>query len=248
MEVSGVTSDRGENFTTATMCTAIRGIRFLFGHTQWIQKVRVVNMSFAGSKGGWGPKGDMKWNISRDLVFNDRLWVASAGQAAVAGNPGQRKLMYPAAHSNVLGVTGALAVYAGGGDWNFQVHPESNYWDLVEPQENSAYPVSGIYAFFPKPDAQWLPCPTMPQGWLLRLDGADYDVSGGTSEAAAQISALGFLLYDQKVRQTGNNLASSRYLVKCRIVYTSYPDMVFQGNPPHVLAGVAYFRDALNGW
>jgi len=55
-------------------------------------------------------------------------------------------------------------------------------------------------------------------------------------------------LYDQKVRQTGNNLASSRYLVKCRIVYTSYPDMVFQGNPPHVLAGVAYFRDALNGW
>jgi hypothetical protein len=48
--------------------------------------------------------------------------------------------------------------------------------------------------------------------------------------------------------QTGNPLASSRFLVKWRIIYTSYPDMLYLGNPHHALAGVASFWEALNGW
>jgi len=243
-------SDVDGQFNTATIVTAIRAIRFEFGHTKWIQKVRVVNMSFAGDKGifSWYPKGDMKYNIGRDLIFNDRLYIAAAGQTYAPAH-GQRKLMYPAAHDNVLGVTGALAVYSGGGDWDFFAHEDSNYWDLADPQENSAYPVSGIYWFSPAPDTQWLPVPSCTNpDYGFSLDGAQYYRGGGTSEATAQISALAFLLYDKKARQTGNKLASNRFAVKCRIVYTSYPDMVFQGNPHHVLAGVAYFRDALYQW
>jgi hypothetical protein len=239
MKVTGF-DELNANFNVCTMVQAMRAIRFEFGHTKWNEKVRVVNMSFsADGRLRWWPSQNMKYHIGRDLIFNDRLYVGAAG------NDGQHKLMYPAAHDNVLGVTGGRAYLQAGWSWWYEAHPGSNYWDLVVPQENSAYPVSGIYGFLDSSHHQLLP---VPDGDGTTIDYAQYDAAGGTSEATAQISALAFLLYDKKARQTGDPLASSRVLVKRRIVQTSYSDMMYQGDPHHVLAGVAWFSGALFGW
>jgi hypothetical protein len=243
MRVTGALDQVAPIYSSGAFVTGIRAVRFEFGHTKWIQKVRVVNMSFAGNKGPWWPKGDMKYNIGRDLIFNDRLYVGAAG------NDGQRVLKYPAAHDNVLGVTGGTATFLGAGQWGFTADPGSNYWDLAWPQENSAYPVSGIYGFTQPevggPYTQWLP---RPEGAGVPVDGAQYGSCGGTSEATAQVSALAFLLYDKKARQTGNPLACSRYLVKHQIVHTSGSTMMYQGDPNHVLGGVVSFWEALRYW
>jgi len=248
MKVTGF-NQLDANFSAGTMVTAIRAVRFEFGHTKWIEKVRVVNMSFAGGKSFWFPKGDMKYNIGRDLIFNDRLYVGAAGNSY----PGVHKLMYPAAHSNVLGVTGALATFIGAGEWRFDAHEDSNYWDLAWPQENSAYPVSGIFGFTQPliggPYEQWLPVPDCTNSdYFNVVDGAQYFKGGGTSEATAQVSALAFLLYDKKVRDTGDPLACNRNLVKLQIVHNSGSTMAYQGDPHHVLGGVVSFWEALRYW
>src|SRR5690606_34419717 len=86
---------------------AVRGLRFKLKHEQWHFNVRVVNMSFSWPSylrsipdldDPFAPT--FKKNVSLDLSKNDRLYVASAGNEA-----GQRRA-YPAAHSNVLGVSG----------------------------------------------------------------------------------------------------------------------------------------------
>jgi hypothetical protein len=234
-------------FSTGSIVEALRAMRLEFGHTKYIEKVRVVNMSFSGDRAPPSPKGDFKYNIGRDLVFNDRLYVAGAG------NEGQRVLKYPAAHPNVLGVTGAIATFLGAGQWNFDAHEDSNYWDLAWPQENSAYPVSGIFGFTPPeigdPYEQWLPVPDCSnRDYYHTVDGAQYFKGGGTSEATAQVSALAFLLYDKKVRDTGDPLACNRNLVKHQIVHTSGSTMMYQGDPTHVLGGVVSFWEALRYW
>jgi hypothetical protein len=197
----------------------------------------------------------MKSNINRDLRQNDRLYVGSAG------NDGAATLSYPAAHDNVLGVTGAMAHRQQNNTWRYSAHHDSNYWALTYPTENSAYAISGIYAFDNDPDKiqhpndvfsgfQALP---VPPGWGNDseefLDGAMYyTFNGATSSAAAQISALAFLLYDVKARQTGNVLASSYTAVRYRIVYMRNADLTYNNDPNHRLAGVANYWLALTGW
>jgi hypothetical protein len=69
-----------------------------------------------------------------------------------------------------------------------------------------------------------------------------------TSSATARISALAFLLYDAKVRQTGNVLASNYTAVRHRIVHQRMANMSWNGDPDHTLSGVANYIIALNGW
>jgi hypothetical protein len=57
-----------------------------------------------------------------------------------------------------------------------------------------------------------------------------------------------FVLSDKKARDTGDPLASNRYLVKHQIVHTSGSTMVYQGDPNHVLGGVVSFWEALRYW
>jgi hypothetical protein len=233
-----------EKISASSPVKAIRAIRFNFGHTKWIEKVRVVNMSFsADGMFRWWPSQDIKYNIGRDLIFNDRLYIGSAG------NDGKHTLQYPAAHDNVLGVTGALAWRQTEHPLNFTytVHEDSNYWGIVYPPENSAYAVSGIYQFV-EPDAQLLPVPPGNNNYDIIYDSARYNLAGGTSESTAQISALAFLLYDAKARQTGNPLASSWQNVRYRITHTKQPDITFNNDPNHKIAGVADFGNALCGW
>ena len=229
--------------SSSSMVKSIRAIRFNFGHTKWAKKIRVVNMSFGGGKiSSWWSPNDMLLNISRDLKYNDRLYIAGAG------NQSTHKLVYPAAYSNVLGVTGALASRLEDGiNWHFDVDPLSNYWDIVYRDVNAVYAVSGIYGFANEfSGCQALPSPP---GLGYENDSAIYDITdGGTSSAAAQISALAFLLYDAKARQTGNVLASSYPTVRNRIINTQMALLIDENNPNHRMAGVANFMCALNAW
>jgi hypothetical protein len=224
-------------------------LRFFFAHGQWIEKVRVVNFSNASQWDfNWFPYAEMKSNIALDLNRNDRLYVASAGN----GNPGGNVNRYPAALSNVLGVTGALASYVQDPvthlwSWSFTPHPGSNYHN-----DTTTYQVSGIYGFASTAFTEYA---AKTPGSLKAGDsyedgqpsGDVYGPLGGTSECAAQVSALAALLYDKKWRDTGNDLASSYTAVEAQITGTRSPNMV-QSSPYKLLPGVINIQGALSTW
>jgi hypothetical protein len=251
MKVTGVINGKSPIFSNASIVKAIRALFYHFGHWHWREKVRVVNMSFSGSKTPWWMKNDMKGSISQDLKSNDRLYVAGAG------NDGAHVLSYPAAHSNVLGVTGAIAHRQLNGTWRFSANPNSNYWDLTSPMDNSAYPISGSYSLDNSPNTVLYPqdtysghqaFPIPPGNGMLVDDALYYAEDGGTSSATAQVSALAFLLYDARVRQTGSFLASSYPEVRHRIVHQRMANMSWNGDSNHTLSGTANYIIALNGW
>jgi hypothetical protein len=250
LHVTGLDAAGDDLINGDSLVKAVRAIRFNFSHEKWAEKVRVVNMSVGGSSGSWWPRADMKYNIGRDLVFNDRLYVAAAG------NSGLHRLSYPAAHDNVLGVTGAMGKKESEDEYtenySFSADPLSTYWNLSSPLVNSPYPVSGISQFADDLQGhavyQLLPVPPGDNLEDLPIDGARYNAAVGTSGAAAQISALAFLLYDKKARATGNRLASSLQAVKLRIVSSEQGILNDPNDPSRVLAGVADFSEALTGW
>jgi subtilisin family serine protease len=167
-----------------TFSKAIRALRFQFAHGKWAYKVRVVNMSFGGNNlySWWWQVKNPKWNLSRDLARNDRLYVASAG------NDGLHVRRYPAAHSNVLGVTGLFCM----GEGQYSAYSGSNWY------YDNTYPISGIFSFTEGRDyAQTTSTPYYEYPQYQYYDGF-----GGTSAAAPQVSALAYHLYSHRPNVT----------------------------------------------
>ncbi len=242
--IEGVPNDRPQ-YSSGSPRKAVRGLRFHFKHEQWQFQVRVVNMSLS-----WpsfvrnipeldDPFGStFKTNVSRDLNINDRLYIGSAG------NEGGQKRAYPAAHSNVLGVSG------------LDYDPDFNqFWyqnrsgDSSNYMPDATYPVSGVYtitagetnlrrytAITPPLGGYWGSIPT--EQWY-------YKWFGGTSCAAPQVSALAYHLYSRKPYLSpspqADYLSVSNRIVNTRI---SYMEPGFT----HPLKGPANFHDALTGW
>src|SRR5690606_20892814 len=139
-------------------------------------------------------------NVSLDLSKNDRLYVASAGNEA-----GQRRA-YPAAHSNVLGVSG-LDYDANSDTYTYRLRtfPERNSSNFMP---DDTYPVSGVYTMddFETYTAVTHPLPGhwgyfdgVGNDWLYDHPKYTYYLPfGGTSAAAPQVSALAYYLYSWK--------------------------------------------------
>ncbi|MBN2082168.1 S8/S53 family peptidase [bacterium] len=184
---------------------AVRALRFEFRHDRWTSLVRVVNMSISWPSGlrnlPWsdpGVTGNFKWNVSRDLAKNDRLYIASAGNQGIAVRA------YPAAHSNVLGVSGYWYNPNGTSiSSRFYPHERSNY-----NYNQDVYPVSGIYNINSQSgDIDWPTLlPITPEDhpyykWTTYSN--EYRPFSGTSAAAPQISALAYHLYSRRPNLSG---------------------------------------------
>ncbi len=216
---------------------AVRALRFKFAHGQWRERVRVVNMSFGGERPWywWGypsNRFNLKKNINRDLWRNDRLYVASAGN--VPQSPGNT-LSYPAAHDNVLGVSGLITNYSGSQYWRWLNGWGSNYrYDYYQ-----TYPVSGIYDFREHYYDWWnfdtwiSRTTSVPGNWQY---ATQYDWFGGTSACAPEAAALASLLYTERpwvsYRTVWNRIVSTRDGSTAR-----FP-----------IAGLMDFEEALTGW
>jgi len=210
---------------------AVRALHKEFAHWMWIQKVRVVNMSF----GAAGSIKGMEDNINYDLSLDghDKLYVASAGNREEASQAWRVKT-YPAAYANVLGVTGLwtnydldlwTGVYNGTGSF---------YWDTT------VYPISGIYGF--TTDNQYTTYFSPGQDYGLPY----YSYFYGTSAAAPQVSGLAAMLYHVRAQQ---GRSTTYREVWNRIVATRGPDITDVVNgQTQVRAGLVRYHDALNGW
>jgi hypothetical protein len=238
----------GDN--TESLCSvmkACRALRFFFAHTQWVERVRVVNMSQGDQYDTyWWPYYSLKEQIALDQRRYDRVYVSGAGNAENTTN-GRHVRRYPAAFDNVIGVTGALASYsATEPHWTFSAHSMSNYYSDLQ-----TYDVSGIFGFGAG-RSQYIPRTPAAYGVLPSRPAYGYDwfysQAEGTSCATAQISSLAFLLYDAQARYTNNKDASSRQQVTNRIIDTRGPQMNVPSNPIGVMPGVARFSQALSQW
>jgi subtilisin family serine protease len=188
---------------------AVRALRFEFNHGRWASLVRVINMSIYWPSGlrnlPWSdpePTGNFKWNVNRDLLKNDRLYVACAGNEGIACRE------YPAAHSNVLGVSGywydpnGMSMAA-----RYYPHADSNF-----NFNQSVYPISGIFAIQRysggefQYDNSLLPVtPVDHPYYSWTTYSGEYIPFSGTSAAAPQISALAYHLYSRRPALSGPN-------------------------------------------
>ncbi len=228
LKVDNIVDGYLEKFTAGSMLKAIRALRFEFHHDprqphlNWREKVRVVNMSFGGGWKymDWNPPKTMKDEISLDLRRNDRLYVASAG------NERKHLRTYPAAHDNVLGVSGLRTNFYGT-QWDTgEIGNGSNYFS----DNYTTYPVSGIYDFMDFMSGS---------RHLSTIPFSGYDHFNGTSACAPQVSSLAFHLY--RIRP------DSTYIqVQARIVNTRRRDLDQTGAVP--IAGIANYYAAINGW
>ncbi|MCD6119535.1 S8 family serine peptidase [bacterium] len=229
-------------FTGDSMVKAVRALRFQFAHGQWDDKVRVVNMSFGGDRiyEFWPPKS-MKKNISRDLNKNDRLYVGAAG------NDAGEKRVFPAAYSNVLGVSGLWTNYWGSTWYPYITYEGERYGSNYINDGYQTYPVSGIYDFFDGSRHMSTATPGITSalggidGDVLHGDGiiGDYYHINGTSAAAPQVSALAFHLYTARPSATYQEVWE-------RIVSTR--DHSLDQTDEHQIAGPADYDAALTGW
>jgi len=227
---------------------AVRALRFELYHGAYAFMVRVVNMSFGYPAFirnlPWPsnfPTGEFKKNVSRDLKWNDRLYVASAG------NDDQQARKYPAAHDNVLGVSAVdynsdYATYYWMFQYNHRPGNSSNY------MPDETYPVSGVYLETHGFDFTGTtpPLPGYESEYRFYNPGVwDYRwyyPFVGTSAAAPQIAALAYHLYSKKAQQgiitTDPPL---RVAVRNKIITSRGDDL----GPVH---GVANYQTALAGW
>jgi hypothetical protein len=100
---------------------------------------------------------------------------------ASAGNDSSRTRKYPAAHSNVLGVTGLHCL----GEGQYSAFSGSNYYSA------QLYPISGIYNFAEGVYAGMSTSTIWYQDNIFHY----YDYFGGTSAAAPQVTSLAYHLY-----------------------------------------------------
>lgn len=219
---------------------AIRALRFDFKQDAWHFNVRVVNMSI-----GWPsyarnlpwppnfPTGGFKRNIKLDLRLNDRLYVASAG------NEGKNARVYPAAYSNVLGVSGL--------DWN-SLTDTFSYTHRADDSTNymidETYPISGVYRVAGERGYTLVTPTSHPYyyhwQWAFGLDA--YRPFSGTSAAAPQVSALAYHLF-------------SKYPEIGQTNYHEVWDQIVQHRgPPHEVEpgievkGMVNFQGSIDNW
>jgi subtilisin family serine protease len=199
--------DAGQNINGASPIKAVRALRFQFNHGAWTEKVRVVNNSYGGGKvtSFRDPLKGMKDNITLDLRKNDRVYVASAG------NEGQEGRKYPAAYSNVLGVTGWYAAWQATpapGKW---VWAETGTYGGSASSSNymvdgyATYEVSGIYAYTGHVDYIYS---TYPPYNSYSGTSHEYTYFAKTSCCAPEISALAFQLYTKTPGTTSSQVWS----------------------------------------
>lgn len=244
--IPGIPNDR-PTYTANAHVKAIRALRFELGHTKWYFKVRVVNMSFSYPSYmrniPWPanfPSGGFQTNLSRDLKYNDRLYIG------IAGNDSREGRFYPAAYSNVLGVSGLdydfLSILN-----NYSYTARSSDASNFMRDSGASYPVSGIYimrdetgncgytAVTPFADPSYNP--------HLWAGGDDcYIRFSGTSAAAPQIAAIAFHLYSRKP----NPLQTNYHAVWDRIVNTRDTSVWNENSSP--LRAPANLRAAITGW
>jgi hypothetical protein len=228
------------SFSITSHVKAVRCMRFELGHTKFAFMVRVVNMSFGYPslvrQVPWPFKtqGDFKWNLARDLRWNDRLYVASAGND-IAG-----KLLYPAAHDLVLGVTGVQ--YNPNGRTlleRYTPQSRSNY------MPDQTYPVSGVFNFNPNQDySRTAVTPLDDPAYNPGTRSTEYMTFWGTSAAAPQVAALAYHLYSRRAAISGP-YSTNRDEVRAQIVNTRLTEI-----EPYLLPWRApiSFRRAIDSW
>jgi subtilisin family serine protease len=177
-------------------------------------------------------QGDFKWNLARDLKWNDRLYVASAGND-MAG-----KLLYPAAHDLVLGVTGVeYNPFGRTLQERYGKQTRSNY------MPDQTYPVSGIFDIvydYSTTAVTPLDHPAYNPGTFSH----EYLWFNGTSAAAPQVAALAYHLYSRRPNLSGAN-STNRQEVEGQIVSTRLTEI-----EPYLLPwrAPASFRRAIDNW
>jgi subtilisin family serine protease len=221
-------------FSPFSLLKGIRALRFEFAHGQWTQKVRVVSMSLGGAHPPSGIPGldylDMKEQIQRDLNRNDRLYVAAAG------NEASERRSYPAAFSNVLGVS-ALITDPTGTQWHrthYRLGGGSNFIS----DNFQTYPLSGLYGFTEYGRAMTTDAPPRASepGYSATNTSAHYGDFGGTSMATPQVASLAITLYSLRPDAT-------RQEVEARMISTRN-----RATERYPIAGIVDWRAALRGW
>lgn len=245
--VPGVLKDR-PTFSINAHVKAIRALRFQFAHGQYDFYVRVVNMSWAYPK--WARKIPWPWNgldegfklnLNRDLNRNDRLYVAAAG------NSGAEARWYPAAHSNVMGVTGYW--YDPEATDKYYPHQDSN-WSPIE----DVYEVSGIFDIAPV----WIDVNNdgiddglLQPNFTANTKRGDYSYAlsqrynpfNGTSAAVPQIAALAYHLYSRRPNLSGPGSTSYGEVLQHIKAYRMPGE-----DAPGMMKAPADFRRAINNW
>lgn len=227
-----------ETFDIASVMSGIVLMRKCFQYQQWLDAVRVINMSFGYT--GTSARDMLNYWISRDATRCNRLFVASAG------NDYQNILRYPAALPVVLGVSGLWTTEGGETiDWydhvlDNQADSGSNYY--IDPPgtlpENRAYPVSGIFNFTDTGQYNRYNRAYVPATYLGSLADPFYWPFNGTSFAAPQITGLAALLFDQNSNAQFSEVAR-------HIVITREMSVETDVLP---LAGPVDFNAALSQW
>jgi hypothetical protein len=225
-------------FSTASQVKAINALYDHFKPWHWVQRIRVVNMSFGGDTFSESRQGILE----KDSDKYDRLYVASAG------NDGSEKLQYPAAYDEVLGVSGL---------WRHVNFDQDVWYDSTGLNGSGSnyyadnyetYPVSGIYDYWdPAGLIDYVAQSTSTPGLVKnpadsnRNPGGLYQHMNGTSACAPQVAGLAALLF---ARRSGGG--SWRDAVWQHIVDTRDDSMIAGFTRP--LAGVVDYEEALSTW
>jgi hypothetical protein len=237
-------------FSVNAHVKAVRALRFEFAHGQHAFHVRVVNMSFGYPSFvrnlPWPanfPTGEFKTNVSRDLVKNCRVYVAGAG------NDNKQARVYPAAHDNVLGVTGvdynSLTSVFSYTHRTPQNGGSSNWWP-----DNITYPVSGVYS---EVNGFSFTAITPPlsgyesEFWQHNIwDERLYKRFSGTSAAAPQVSALAYHLFSKKA-ENGITIIYPPGTAMWKQVTQKITNSANGGDIGPV-NGIIKYQNAFNGW